>query len=169
MLYLKVFCPLYTAQSKIVVKHCCEPCILTFGALRVRWNILRRRRDKTQEGTDNIAWVSRSPQLGQLTIDPFRNVLNCDLPVSGGQVQLVTRHNKGDFLIVRPLLSDLLETTLDAVERCSWSCGVDQQERMRSGNAEAPHCWKLHVPSRVQYINLKHHATAELEQLGLLL
>lgn len=65
------------------------------------------------------ARVSCLPQLGKLTIDPLRDVLNCDLPVSGGQVQLITGHNKGDFLIVRPLLSDLLETTLDAVER--WS------------------------------------------------
>ena len=126
-----------------------------------KWQISVRDRHK--------AWVLCSPQLGQLTIDPLRNVLNCDLPVSGGQVQLVTRHNKGNFLIVLPLLSDLLETTLDAVERWSWSCGVDKQERMRCGNAEAPHCWKLHVTSRVQYINLQHHATTELEQLGLLL
>lgn len=74
-----------------------------------------------------------------------------------GQVQLITGHHDGYLLVVSPLLPDLLEAQLHALQRRSGRDGVHQEEGVGGGNAQPPHRGELHVPSRIQYVDLQRH------------
>jgi hypothetical protein len=105
----------------------------------------------------SLKYVHHQPQLGQLAVDPLGDVLNPDFPVRGGQIQLIPGHHDRYVLVVPPLLPDLLETLLDAVERWRRRDGVDEQESVSCGDAEPPHRRKLHVPCGVQNVHLEGH------------
>lgn len=71
------------------------------------------------------------------------------------KIQLVAGHHYRYLLEVGPLLPDLLEALLDAVEGRRRGDRVHQEEGVGRGYAQPPHRRELHVAGRVQDVHLE--------------
>lgn len=101
------------------------------------------------------------PESRQLAEEPLRDVLDGNLSVRGGEVELVAGDDDGHLLEVRPLLANFLQTVLHRSERWRRCHGIHQQEGVGRRDAQAPHGWELHVSCRIQDVHLHDNKASE--------